>query len=80
MTTGLMSELSCSAQAALVSCQAPVLLTGASRHGPATLAASGSEHAVRATHSAVNTAAPANADAENLQGEVGNEQACWSAN
>ena len=53
-----------------------VLLTGASRRG----AASGPEHIVRATRSAVNSAAPAAADAENSQGEVGGEQVCQSIN
>ena len=57
-----------------------MLLTGASRRGAATLAASGPDHTVRATRSAVNGAAPAAADAENLQEEVGSDQARQSVN
>ena len=54
-------------------------LTGASRRGAASLAASGEEHTARATRSAVNSAGPAAAHAENPQAEVGGEQACHLA-
>ena len=54
-------------------------LTGASRRGAASLAASGEEHTARATRSAVNSAAPAATHAEIPQAEIGGEQACHLA-
>ena len=54
-------------------------LTGASRRGAASLAASGEGHTARATRSAVDSAAPAATHAENPQAEDGGEQACHLA-